>query len=475
MIRALTCVHRWLGVPFSLLFAMWFASGIVMHFVPFPALTETERVDGLAPVDFTRALRGPRDAVEASGIADAARVRLVQRSDGPVYLVSGGSQTAALRADDLGPAAVRSASLALTIAVYHARRRGLDVSNASVVAEEAYDQWTVAGGFDRHRPLWRVALNDRAGTELYVSSATGEVVQATSRRARRWNYAGSIAHWIYPTILRRRTVVWTDTVWAIALVGSLVAFAGSFLGVTRLTQSGRRLTRYRGWQALHHLLGLACATFVLSWIVSGWLSMDNGLLFSTSKLSSAEAAIFATPARDMLPSGAPRAITTQAKEIDWFFLGREPYRRDRTGADAQVLSGGDAGFPASPPRAYLTMAEIESLAHRLPGTCTVVRIDATDIYATARSTPNAPLYRVACGDLWFHVDGASGAVERLDASRRSYRWLFDALHTLDFPYLTARPALRGALVVMLCSCGLAFSLTGCVIAWRRITLWLSGG
>jgi hypothetical protein len=35
MLRALTLFHRWLGVAFCLLFATWFASGIVMHFVPF--------------------------------------------------------------------------------------------------------------------------------------------------------------------------------------------------------------------------------------------------------------------------------------------------------------------------------------------------------------------------------------------------------------------------------------------------------
>ena len=38
MMRALILLHRWLGVVFCLLFAMWFATGIVMHFVPFPVL-----------------------------------------------------------------------------------------------------------------------------------------------------------------------------------------------------------------------------------------------------------------------------------------------------------------------------------------------------------------------------------------------------------------------------------------------------
>ena len=34
--RFLVALHRWWGVAFCLLFAMWFASGAVMHFVPFP-------------------------------------------------------------------------------------------------------------------------------------------------------------------------------------------------------------------------------------------------------------------------------------------------------------------------------------------------------------------------------------------------------------------------------------------------------
>jgi PepSY-associated TM region len=40
VMRLLATLHRWWGVAFCLLFAMWFASGIVMHFVPFPARSE---------------------------------------------------------------------------------------------------------------------------------------------------------------------------------------------------------------------------------------------------------------------------------------------------------------------------------------------------------------------------------------------------------------------------------------------------
>ncbi len=475
MIRALTLVHRWLSVPCCLLFAMWFASGIVMHFVPFPAPDEAQRVAGLAPVDFARIRHGPREAVAASGIADAARVRLVQRSDGPVYVVSGGSRGVALHGSDLSPAAVQSASLALAIAVDHARRRGLEASAAAVAGSARYDQWTVAGGFDRHRPLWRIARNDREGTELYVSSGTGEVVQQTTRRERWWNYAGSVAHWIYPTILRGRPVTWTAIMWAISFIASIAALAGTVLGLARAVPSRGRITPYGGWHALHHVLGLACATFVLAWIISGWLSMDSGLLFSSGRVSASEAALFAAPAWEVLPRGPPRATSAQVKETEWFFVDGKPYRRDRADLETQLLVRDDFG-PAASQRTYLTPDEVTNGARRLAPSCGAARVHAADAYAAASSMAGAPVYRITCGSVWFQVDGASGALlERLDASRRAYRWLFDAPHRLDVPYLTARPRLRDALVVILCGCGFAFSLTGCVIAWRRSRAWLEAG
>ena len=78
-----------------------------------------------------------------------------------------------------------------------------------------------------------------------------------------------------------------------------------------------------------------------------------------------------------------------------------------------------------------------------------------------------------CGGLWYHIDAASGAaLEKLDPSRRAYRWFYSALHTLDFPALVAAPALRTLVIVALCVGGLAFSLTGVVIGWRRLRMTL---
>lgn len=50
MKQALLLVHKWLGVALALLFLVWFASGIVLYFVPFPSLTTAERLAGLPPL-----------------------------------------------------------------------------------------------------------------------------------------------------------------------------------------------------------------------------------------------------------------------------------------------------------------------------------------------------------------------------------------------------------------------------------------
>ena len=471
--KALVLLHRWLGTGFCLLFAMWFASGIVMHFVPFPSLTEAERFAGLLPIDLSQIRHGPDEAA-ARGANQTRRVRLLQRVDGPVYITIDSSKPAAVHASDLSEASVNSGPLALAIAQAHARQRGIDASHAALAGVADYDQWSVPNGFDNHRPLYRVALNDAAWTELYVSSVTGEVVLATTRKERVWNYAGSVVHWIYPTILRSNWAAWDKTVWTLSLIALIAAITGIALGVIRLQFSQGRLgSPFRGWHAWHHILGLFTATFVLTWIFSGWLSMDHGLLFSRGQLSPAEAARIATPPDWSALAGNQHLISAPVREVEWFALGDHLYRREQASLDAQSLfaiGSSAGGVQAAEP--FLSAPEVDAFVRPIAPDCVApVIVGPHDSYAATSLVPGAPVYRSICGDVWFHIDGATGALlERLDSSRRSYRWLYTGLHTLDFPVLLDRPLLRSALIVILCALGFVFSVTGAVIGWRRLRL-----
>lgn len=471
MMGAIVLTHRWLGIAFCLLFAMWFGTGIVMHFVPFPSLTEAERFVGLLPLDRAEARIAIADAVAASGIKDATRVRLVRRSDGIAYIITGSSRVRAVHASDGSDASVTSPDVALVIAQDYARSRGLDAARATIIAQADYDQWTVPNGFDRHRPLFRIAIGDAAGTEAYVSSLTGEVVLDTTRSERGWNLVGSVLHWIYPTVLRRNWALWDGVVWTLSLLALIGALLGAALGIVRIKMRGGGIsTPYRGWHALHHVIGLVATIFVLTWIFSGWLSMDHGRLFSRGQLTPAEAGVvFALPDWAAASSLDRRPISSSAREIEWFAFNSHVYRRDRIALGSQTLVRA-AETSDERHMEFLGGHDVQALTTRLASGCDAPSVVAdADGYPAQSTIPGAPVYRSRCHDLWLDIDGADGSVlQRLDASRRAYRWFYGALHTLDFPILMAHPRLRDVLIVGLCGLGLVFSVTGIVVGWRRL-------
>ena len=45
--RTLIFVHRWIGVALSVIFLLWFASGIVMMYWSFPGVTAEQRLERL--------------------------------------------------------------------------------------------------------------------------------------------------------------------------------------------------------------------------------------------------------------------------------------------------------------------------------------------------------------------------------------------------------------------------------------------
>lgn len=468
--RALILIHRWLGIACCLLFAMWFASGMVMHFVPFPQLTSAERFAGLSPIPAGSIHVAPGRAAQALPGA-VERLRLVMRGSRPQYVFEQEHRMAGVYADNGTPAGTVSAQEALQLALEHARNRGLEAGRAQYAELAAYDQWTVPNGLDNYRPLHRIRLNDDLGTEIYVSAVTGEVVRDTTRIERAWNYAGSVAHWVYPTALRKHWGAWDSVVWWLSLAALVGAVTGLIVGVARARwKSARRFSPYRGMHYWHHMLGLGCATFVLTYIFSGWLSMDHGLLFSRNAASAQEIATLAGGAFDTARfDNMPLEQAQGAREIGFVLLGGQPYLRARFDAGKQRMI--DRRGRAT---GYFSPSAVNGAAQALlSGQCGAVETATTaDAYYVAPSNEGAPLYRLRCADAastWFHIDGANGHfIEKVDQSRRWYRWLYSALHTFDMPWLIAHQTIRTLLIISLCIGGLLFSLTGVVIGWRRL-------
>ena len=89
--RWLIWTHRYVGIPVSVLFVLWFASGIVMRYTGgMPLLTPQERLDGLAPLDLSQVRLTPAEAAAGAGIRAApGRAALLTVLGRPAYRFDG--------------------------------------------------------------------------------------------------------------------------------------------------------------------------------------------------------------------------------------------------------------------------------------------------------------------------------------------------------------------------------------------------
>lgn len=479
--RALLWVHRWLGVATCLLFAMWFASGIVMLYVPFPSLSDAERLRGLAPLEAGAVRVGPAEALRIAGVPEGAReLRLTASQGRPAWQVTAwDDRRLVVHADDGSTRDAVDSAAALAEALAFARRAaGAESAGPDAGVETLErDQWTVPNGLNPLRPFHRVRLDDAAGTELYVSAVTGEVVRDTARAERFWNWLGSVPHWIYFTEIRRDPALWRTVVVWLSGVGVVGAAAGAVVGIVRLRRrDGRGLpgSPHRGWMAWHHWTGLAGGVLILGWIVSGWLSMNPNRWFSPRMPSADALQRYAGDAASALRAVDAAALRARLAgeavvEIEWRVTAgvATAWLRRADGSRTAWRPGEAAAFDDA------TLVAAARRAMPQAGTPTIRRLDAHDHYyygRDGRAVRPLPVLRLAFDDdaaTWWHVDPVDGRViDRSDRSRRVHRWLFHALHSGDVaPLRDARPWWDAVMIGGSLIGGVA-SVAGVVVGWR---------
>jgi PepSY-associated transmembrane protein len=466
--------HRWIGIGTCVLFAMWFASGVVMMYVAFPHLTDTERLAALPAIAWDKVRLAPDRAMVAAGVTRYPRdLRLDMLDDEPVYRLSDWDGRRQVISAVDGRAIDRvSPEQALAVARWHPSAAAVPLQLIETVDR---DQWSVTARFDPLRPLYLVSLGDPGGTRVYVSARSGEIVLDTTRTERVWNWLGSIPHWIYPTVLRKNGPLWRLVVLWISGICMMVAASGIWIGILRVRLRRRyangAITPYRGWMAWHHVTGFFAGVLVLTWMFSGWLSLNPGELFAGRGTARDMALRYAGHDAPGIAAEFQSPPPGTAVEARFVWLAGRPLMvlADRDGLQTTADPVTGAAVPLSDARIF------EAARRLLPQAAMVMqqRLEQYDAYWYAHHQQRAlPVLRAGFDDeaqTWFHIDPGTGEIlGRTDSSRRTYRWLFNALHSFDFPLLLRyRPAWDAA-VWLLSLLGLMISVTGVVIGWRRL-------
>ncbi|HEX3914404.1 MAG TPA: hypothetical protein VHW71_12915 [Steroidobacteraceae bacterium] len=460
-------LHRYLGIGLGALMVMWCLSGVVMMYVGYPALDEGARLAHLEPLAWAGCCRWAESRVEPPD-ADGAQVEML-----------GGRPVLFLAAEQLRPIDLRSGEkidgISAGLAAGVAKRFGAPARRGAVrlLGLIDHDQWTVSGEFNDVRPLYRFALGDAAGTQLYVSSISGRAVQATTARERFWNWLGAIPHWLYFTELRRHAWLWSQVLIYSSLLGCFLAGVGIYLGVRQmLAQPAGHFSPYAGFNLWHHLAGLLFGIFALTWVLSGLLSMNPWGWLEGAGGGAQSARIHGAPltlpalgaALQSLADAKPESVAVESVPLD----GKPYFIATSAGGARQRF---DAGGRTAP----LNGQELKFLAKTLgapaPDGPELLDIEDAFYFSHHRQLVPLPVYRViAASGTRYYLDPLSGMLRaKFDAQAQAYRWLHEGLHRLDFAApLRARPQ-WDALMLLLMGGVTAVCVTGVCLGYRRLT------
>jgi hypothetical protein len=473
--------HRWMGVVLCLLFAMWFASGIVLMYWNYPEVDARERLAHSQTLDASKFHVTPQQAFAELGPSlPPDRVRADMLGGRPVYRFSWGSSQLIVYADDGRMLTDVPRDLALRIA---SNWTGLPPADATFEgALQTADQWTVSGEFRPLRPLFKFSWPD--GEQVYVSGVTAEVVQATTRASRTGAYFGAIPHWLYFTPLRRHGALWSKVVIACSGAGIAMTIFGLVAGLWYYSPSKKRYrfpqgasgVPFAGLKRWHTELGLIFGLFAFSWVMSGMLSMDP---FGWD--SGADSPQFETALRGASWNAAafageyPRAALGQVpdlrvKELELaFFAGQPVYIARESPQRSRIIPvKGDPSAQFDPARVAALFQTASR--HRLAEVRVVRQYESYYIDRSHRLPLPALFVRLddAQGSTYYVDLNSARIVESYATIGRWNRWLYHGLHSFDLPWLYRHRPAWDLLMLVLLAGGAAVSVTAVVIGWRRV-------
>lgn len=479
--KNLILYHRWLGVAFSLLFGMWFLSGIVLMYWPYPGVSAERRLQKSEFLNAGGITVSAEEAQRLSGVEKPDRVRLTMLDGRPVYRFHKGRLQKLVYADrpEVFQGLTREAALREA-----SRWTGLPAGEAQfegALTEE--DQWTLNKAVRPLRPFLKFAWAN--GEEVYVSQVSGEVMQHTTRADRIGAYLGAIPHWLYFTALRKDTATWRALVIGLSALGTVMTLFGIVVGIWLYSPSkrfrfasGPSSIPYAGWKRWHTILGLVFGLVTFTWILSGMFSM-NPFAWSPEFGPDGETAkrLAGAPWDGKLFQGEPVGMVLNRpgmqplKELEFALAG---------GKGVYLLRGEDRAPYRMEPGGELTRGVTldwgkRALERANPG----VRIREARMVTSYENYYVDRDGKLPLPALYFELDDAERTMHYMDAATgklvesfvtrsRWNRWLYHGLHSWDLPWLYAnRPSWDLAMIPAMIG-GLALSVTSIWIAWLRV-------
>ncbi len=477
--------HRWLALPSCLFFGIWFLSGVVMMYARMPELTEADRMLRLPDLDLSAASVFPG---AVASVAGPERITLGMLNGRPAYrILPHKGRWFSIYADDGSAVGALSGHAAIQSAATFSRVDPSQLSSKEEIAD--VDQWTVYPASRPYLPFHIVSGNDTTRTTYYVSAGTGAVYLTTTLRGRFLAWCGAIPHWWYITALRSNNSLWHWVMIVASGWGVLMSIFGFAAGVMRYSPSKRYRfpgPRYSsvphvGMKRWHYILGYGFGFITFTWILSGLFSMNPGNWSPGPEASLDEIHAFAgapldTKAFTVSPVRAWNIFSQclHPKELELVMFNGQPYYLGRETPFNVRLLPATGSSPSCLDQVPLSQAV--TAGSRATGGAAVLSVDTLTGYDSYYYDRNhrkpLPVVRIRLADVkqtWLYVNPRTALIQaRYTARSRWERWLYNGLHSLDFPFLAYHRPLWDVVVIVLSIGGFALSFTGIVLTVRYL-------
>lgn len=476
-VRILLSVHKISGCAIALFFLMWFVTGLVLIYHPYPRLSDSQINDkkellpsSLPDMDEIRNKVG-------DGISELS-VRQVQGQTLAVGKYSDGKKFEIVIGDNTDVKPVTFASVCETA------RRWVDMPVAKVDTLHEREQWVLYSRYDRLMPIYKFSYDDDRQHELFISGKTGEVLQMTDRSQRFWAWIGAIPHKLYFSAIRKDVDLWKGLITAGGILCFIAAASGMLLGLHVLYHSSKKRKAlsnpYRKsvfrW---HYVSGLIFGIFVMTWGLSGIFSMqripqmivDYGGRYSVSSSTFWGRAVL--PLESFKLNYNTLLIKyPEVKELAFeSFAGVPSYKIVYSDKEVWV----DASSENMVRELFLD-EDVVTRAVRFLHCDTVsfklvILYDYDNYYLSRHRDLPLPVYKVDVDDGYgsrYYVDPCSGHVRYLNDNKMLKKWVFSGLHYFNVKWLVERPLLWMTCIWILCMGGIAVCFTGLILSLRLL-------
>ncbi len=467
--------HKYIGLFISAFFLMWFVTGVVLIYHPYPSVSEklvNEKKEvlpsSLPDLDYI--------AQRVEGEIKSVRIREFQGQT--LMDVKTSKQKYLLTTDTL-----QDIKPIDYLCVEKVARQWSDAPIKRVDTLRKRSQWVLFTRYEKELPIYKFHFDDKYKTQLFVSGTTADVQQLTTAKQRFWAYVGAIPHKLYIPALRRNTQMWMDSFVvgaSICLVAALTGFIlGIYIFVRRKKVKGEWGNPYRKrWQRIHFSFGLIFGIFLISWAISGLFAMkrvpqwliktEAPYVFDKTKLWGKN--ILPTDTYklgfDKLHQEYPQLKEIKLSrfaEIPVYIIieGENERYIDASGEDVKILE--------------IPQQTIENGFRKIYGEHVPMKISLLEeydnYYINLRRTYTLPVYKVEVDnndrDLYY-VSPTDGYIKYLNKNKKADRWLFNGLHYLNLPGLFSKPVLWTICIWVLCGGCAVVCLSGLILGIKSL-------